>query len=220
MSRVPDRIPPGPIKLTYEDYVGLPDDGRRYEILDGELEVSPAPAPRHQGVSRNLLWVLHGHVRERGLGSVYCAPIDVILAPTSVVQPDLIFIGGGRESIITARAIEGRRTSLSRSSPLGPIDEIASRRPRSTLATASTSTGSSIPRSAFSRCTTSRVQGTGSSGSMKAGRECGPRSSPISRSTSVASGSEPTRLLRRPVGAVVRLDDHLPPQYAGVRSKR
>ena len=107
MSRVPDRIPPGPIKLTYEDYVGLPDDGRRYEILDGELEVSPAPAPRHQGVSRNLLWVLHGHVRERGLGSVYCAPIDVILAPTSVVQPDLIFIAGGRESIITARAIEG-----------------------------------------------------------------------------------------------------------------
>src|SRR5438093_10521757 len=81
MSRVPDRIPPGPIKLTYEDYVGLPDDGRRYEILDGELEVSPAPAPRHQGVSRNLLWVLHGHVRERGLGSVYCAPIDVILPP-------------------------------------------------------------------------------------------------------------------------------------------
>src|SRR5213593_2993003 len=107
MSRVPDRIPPGPIKLTYEDYVGLPDDGRRYEILDGELEVSPAPAPRHQGVSRNLLWVLHGHVWERGLGSVYCAPIDVILAPTSVVQPDLIFIAGGRESIVTERAIEG-----------------------------------------------------------------------------------------------------------------
>jgi len=51
MSRVPDRIPPGPIKLTYEDYVDLPDDGKRYEILDGELEVSPAPAPRHQGVS-------------------------------------------------------------------------------------------------------------------------------------------------------------------------
>jgi len=37
MSRVPDQIPPGPIKLTYEDYVGLPDDGRRYEILDGGL---------------------------------------------------------------------------------------------------------------------------------------------------------------------------------------
>src|SRR5205823_6510780 len=60
MSRVPDRVPPGPIKLTYEDYVDLPDDGRRYEILDGELEVSPAPAPRHQAVLGNLLWILHG----------------------------------------------------------------------------------------------------------------------------------------------------------------
>src|SRR5437660_5013003 len=106
MSRVPDRIPPGPIKLTYEDYVDLPDDGRRYEILDGELEVSPAPAPRHQAVLGNLFWILHGHVQERGSGRVYCAPIDVILAPSSVVQPDLIFIAAGRESIVTERAIE------------------------------------------------------------------------------------------------------------------
>ena len=107
MSRLPDRIPPGPIKLTYEDYVDLPDDGRRYEILDGELEVSPAPAPRHQAVSLNLVWILHGHVQERGLGSVYYAPIDVILADTSIVQPDLVFIVAGRESIVSGRGIEG-----------------------------------------------------------------------------------------------------------------
>src|SRR5207244_6547435 len=65
VSQLPDRIPPGPGKLTYEDYVGLPDDGRRYEILDGELEVSPAPAPRHQGVSGNLFFIVYGHVQER-----------------------------------------------------------------------------------------------------------------------------------------------------------
>jgi Uma2 family endonuclease len=106
MSRAPDRIPPGPIKLTYEDYVDLPDDGRRYEILDGELEVSPAPAPRHQAVSRNLFVILHNHVADRRLGSVYYAPIDVILADTSIVQPDIVFIAAGRESIGTERAIE------------------------------------------------------------------------------------------------------------------
>src|SRR2546428_4498414 len=107
MSRLPDRIPPGPIKLTYEDYVDLPDDGRRYEILDGELEVSPAPAPKHQAVSRNLVWIVHGHVQERGLGSVYYAPIDVILTDTSIVQPDLVFIAAARESIVSSRGIEG-----------------------------------------------------------------------------------------------------------------
>src|SRR5215831_17982364 len=88
MARVFDRLPPR--NLTYEDYVGLPDDGRRYEILDGELEVSPAPEPRHQAVSRNLLVVLYAHVQERGLGSIYYAPIDVILAPTTVMPPDLV----------------------------------------------------------------------------------------------------------------------------------
>src|SRR5262245_58613089 len=105
MSRVFERLPPG--NLTYEDYVSLPDDGRRYEILDGELEVSPAPAPTHQGVSGNLLVILHSHVRERDLGRVYHAPIDVILARTTVVQPDLVYVARGRESIITERAIEG-----------------------------------------------------------------------------------------------------------------
>jgi len=105
VSRTFERIPPG--NLTYEDYLGLPDDGRRYEILDGELAVSPAPRPRHQGVSMNLAAILHGHVRERGLGLVYHAPIDVILAGDSVVQPDLVFVASGRESIITERAIEG-----------------------------------------------------------------------------------------------------------------
>src|SRR5438445_9675164 len=107
MSRVPDRVPPGPIKLTYEDYVGLPDDGRRYEILDGELEVSPAPAPRHQRVLLNLLRIVDRHVEERDLGQVYVAPIDVILVPTTIVQPDLVFVAAGREAIVSERAIEG-----------------------------------------------------------------------------------------------------------------
>jgi len=107
VSRVPDRIPPGPIKLTYEDYVELPDDGRRYEILDGELEVSPAPAPLHQRVSQNLSVILDGYVRPRKLGRIYHPPIDVILASTTVVQPDLIFVSTAQEAIVTKRAVEG-----------------------------------------------------------------------------------------------------------------
>ncbi len=105
MTRAFDQLPA--TNLTYEDYLEFPDDGLRYEILDGELEVSPAPAPRHQGVSLNLVVMLDGHVRERRLGRVYYAPIDVLLARNNVVQPDIIFVAAGRESIVTARAVEG-----------------------------------------------------------------------------------------------------------------
>jgi Uma2 family endonuclease len=100
-----DRLPAGP--LTYEDYAEIPNDGRRYEILDGELFVTPAARPRHQLVSANLIWVLEQHVRPRRLGRIIAAPIDLILAPTTVAQPDLLFIRAGREAIISARGIEG-----------------------------------------------------------------------------------------------------------------
>lgn len=100
-----DRLPPGP--LTYEDYAELPDDGKQYEILDGELFVTPAPVPRHQGVSRNLLLILGRFVADHRLGTIYDAPIDLILAQTTIAQPDLLFIRAGRESIVTERAVEG-----------------------------------------------------------------------------------------------------------------
>ncbi len=51
------------VALTYKDYAALPDDGRRYQILDGELCVTPAPGTQHQTVSMNLSVVLATHVR-------------------------------------------------------------------------------------------------------------------------------------------------------------
>ena len=93
--------------LTYEDYVCLPDDGKRYEILEGELEVTPAPVPRHQDVSRNMVRVLHGYVRCEGAGKVYHAPIDVVLDEHNIVQPDILFISTPRLHIIGERNIQG-----------------------------------------------------------------------------------------------------------------
>ena len=100
-----DRLPPGP--LTYEDYCELPDDGKRYEILDGELFVSLAPAPRHQTVLQNLHLILGRFVKDHKLGTIYIAPIDMLLAQTTVAQPDLLFIGSGHDAIVTGRAVEG-----------------------------------------------------------------------------------------------------------------
>lgn len=102
-----NRPPAGRIVLTYEDYCALPDDGRRYEVIEGELVVTPSPRRAHQRFSRNLLVVLHAHVREHDLGEVFDAPFDVILENTSIVVPDLLFVSRDRLSIVTERGVEG-----------------------------------------------------------------------------------------------------------------
>jgi Uma2 family endonuclease len=101
------RIPEGKIVLTYEDYVLLPNDRNRYEILEGELTVTPAPSTKHQTASVNLLVLLSQYIKERDLGKLFHAPIDLVLESTSVLQPDLLFVSKARQDIITERAIEG-----------------------------------------------------------------------------------------------------------------
>ncbi len=98
------------IVLNYEDYAALPADGRRYEIHEGELSLTPAPSPRHQLISLNLSTLLHHHVKTRGLGVVLPAPIDVILSDTSIVQPDIVYVDQSRVGQISNRGIEGAPT--------------------------------------------------------------------------------------------------------------
>lgn len=95
------------VLLTYADYLAMPDDGRRYEILDGEVAVSATPATRHQRIVGNLYWVLRRHVEPRGLGEVFLAPLTVILAHTTVVEPDLVYVDTGRAGLVTDRGIHG-----------------------------------------------------------------------------------------------------------------
>jgi Uma2 family endonuclease len=100
--------PPGErCGLTYEDYCALPDDGLRYEIIDGALFAEPSPRPVHQEVALRLATLLDAHVRARGLGKVYIAPIDVILDRPTVVVPDLIFVSRNRLGIVADRGVEG-----------------------------------------------------------------------------------------------------------------
>jgi Uma2 family endonuclease len=98
------------VVLTYEDYAALPADGRRYEVHDGELSVTPAPSPQHQIASRDLFSMLHAHVRQRGLGEVLYAPLDVILSESAIVQPDIVYLDQTRLERISRRGIEGAPT--------------------------------------------------------------------------------------------------------------
>jgi Uma2 family endonuclease len=103
----PMHIPKGKIVLTYEDYVLLPNDRNRYEILEGELSVTPAPSTKHQSASANLFKLLSRHIDDRNLGKLFYAPIDLILDPSTILQPDLLFVFSAHQHIITERAIEG-----------------------------------------------------------------------------------------------------------------
>jgi hypothetical protein len=134
-------------RLTYTDYVALPDDGRRYEILVGELAVTPAPGRRHQEIVGELFSLLHGHVKARGLGQVFVSPFDVILAETSVVQPDIVYVAIGRLGIVSERGVEG----APRSSPRPHSSVTAAPSRSSTRATASRISGSSTRRRIRSR---------------------------------------------------------------------
>jgi Uma2 family endonuclease len=93
--------------LTYKDYEVLPADGRRYEIHDGELSVTPAPSPRHQRMIGDLYTILRQHVKSGGLGEVLLSPIDCILSDITVVQPDLVYLDTARASLVSNRGIEG-----------------------------------------------------------------------------------------------------------------
>ncbi len=102
----PKTIAGGRIHLTYADYLELPDDGKRYEILDGELAVTPAPVLQHQRVSRRIQRLLEDHLTVAG-GEVFDAPVDVILDDHTIVQPDLIFVSSERASVLRDKNVQG-----------------------------------------------------------------------------------------------------------------
>lgn len=95
-------------KWTYEDYRGLPDDGWRYEVIQGELYMSPAPEPVHQECGGNLFADLRDFGKKNDAGKAYSAPIDVMLGSLATpVQPDICFIIKSRLDIVKKKRIEG-----------------------------------------------------------------------------------------------------------------
>ena len=99
-------VPNPHIKFTYVDYLNAPED-KRYELLDGDLVMTPAPGERHQRASILLGWRLIQFVTENRLGRVYAAPFDVVLSNTDVVQPDLLFVSHERAHVVTAANVRG-----------------------------------------------------------------------------------------------------------------
>ena len=94
-------------RLTYTDWLGFPDDGRAYELLKGELIVTPPPSIGHQRVSRELEFRLLQYLQSTGAGEILDAPVGVRLSDTDVLEPDLVVVLREHASRIGTQVIEG-----------------------------------------------------------------------------------------------------------------
>ncbi|MEX2049372.1 MAG: Uma2 family endonuclease [Gemmatimonadota bacterium] len=89
----------------YSDYARLPDDGNRYEVIDGELLVTPGPSPLHQRVSLRLAMVLDAYVERHGLG-VVLHEVDLLFQTGQFLRPDLLVVPESSRAGITKRGVE------------------------------------------------------------------------------------------------------------------
>ena len=94
-------------KLTYEDHLQFPEDGRRHEIIDGDHYVSAAPSMYHQWILTRLVVQLYRRICESGLGYLAPAPIDTVLTEADVVQPDIVVMLDRDDTVIRRERIEG-----------------------------------------------------------------------------------------------------------------
>lgn len=93
-------------RFTYEDYLKTPDD-IRYELIEGELIMTPSPVPYHQRIVMNIGFKMEEFVKKNRIGKVFIAPCDVYLDNENVLQPDILFISNERANIIGEKNIQG-----------------------------------------------------------------------------------------------------------------
>lgn len=105
MSTATTHLPP----LTYDDLRQMPQDGNRYELIDGEIVVSPAPSLIHAEIVARLFVLIREFVlKHHGGGRVFTAPVDVRLSPPRIVEPDIVYVSAERRSLMADPAlIEG-----------------------------------------------------------------------------------------------------------------
>jgi len=92
---------------TYHDYLNLPEDGKRYEVINGELVMVEAPNTIHQNIIIKIIYEIEDFLRQQKIGKIFCSPTDIKFNDTNVVQPDILFISKERLNIITENNING-----------------------------------------------------------------------------------------------------------------
>ncbi len=93
--------------LTVHDYRELPEDGRQFQLIEGELHLSSSPNRFHQTICRRILVAIAKYLEEQGRGEVYAAPFDVELTDINVYQPDVAYFSHQRASYLTEQGARG-----------------------------------------------------------------------------------------------------------------
>lgn len=95
-----------PTGWTYSEYARLPDDGNKYEVIDGEVFVTPAPTPNHQRVATTLFFELRHYVERYGLGEMLW-DVDLLFVSGQFLRPDMLFVPTSERDRVTDRGMEG-----------------------------------------------------------------------------------------------------------------
>jgi len=98
-------VPGAASDWTYSEYARLPDDGNRYEVIDGEVCVTPSPGPKHQRVAANLFRVLAEYVEREQLGEMLW-DLDLLFVTGQFLRPDMLFVPNDRAAGVTDRGME------------------------------------------------------------------------------------------------------------------
>lgn len=93
--------------ITVEDYRAMPEGPPYYQLIDGELIMSPSPNRYHQDIAGNVVRILDAFVRSQSLGRIYFAPMDVYLSDVDVVQPDVLFVSNANRHLLADDGIHG-----------------------------------------------------------------------------------------------------------------
>lgn len=95
-------------KLSYDEFQMLPRDGsKRFELIEGEVFMTPSPNTEHQRAVARLLRRLADFVERNDRGEVFIAPYDIVFSKWTALEPDLLFVGKAQRSIITDANVQG-----------------------------------------------------------------------------------------------------------------
>jgi len=92
------------LKLTYDDFVLFPDDGKQHELIDGEHYVTPSPNVRHQQIQGDLFALVWNYLEARPVGRVFTSRLDVVFSRFDVVEPDIVYLSYERANTVLTKA--------------------------------------------------------------------------------------------------------------------